>query len=146
MMFDILLLLLFNDYSIIGGIYMNPGYPVWIFVLIGAVVLFNTIGLIVAIIIMRHNKRGRPIMKAAEREDFITALGGRKNIKQIISAIGSRLTLELYDYDVIDRDRLRLFGVSSVLVMSSKVTLVVEGQAQAFAASLDASLSQQPGE
>ena len=50
-----------------------------------------------------------------------------------MTAIGSRLSLKLENNELINKDKLKELGVSSVLVMSNKVTLVIEGQAEKVA-------------
>ena len=71
--------------------------------------------------------------------DWFMALGGKENIKEAM-AVGSRLVLKLVNQEEIDRDRLKELGVSSVLVMSNKVTLVIEGQAEKVAETINNSL------
>lgn len=66
---------------------------------------------------------------------WLLALGGKENIKEVY-AVGSRLNINLEDKEIIDREKLKELGVSSVLVMSNKITLVIEGQAEKIAASL----------
>ena len=61
------------------------------------------------------------------------------NIKEI-KAIGSRLNLVLLDKEKINRGRLKELGVTSILVMSNKVTLVIEGQAEKIASSIQKDL------
>ncbi len=57
------------------------------------------------------------------------AIGGKNNIKAV-NAMGSRLTLELVDSNLIDKDKLKELGVSNILVMSEKIILVVEDNAE----------------
>lgn len=57
------------------------------------------------------------------------AIGGQNNIKSV-TAMGSRLTLELVDSNLIDKDKLKELGVSNILVMSEKIILVVEDNAE----------------
>ena len=57
-----------------------------------------------------------------------------------MTAIGSRLSVSLLDKEKIDREKLKELGVSSVLVMSNKVTLVIEDKAEQVAASIQKDL------
>ena len=93
--------------------------------------------LVVAIMIIR-NKVSKPKAKI-NNDEWILALGGKENIKEV-TAIGSRLSLTLQDKETIDREKLKTLGVSSVLVMSNKVTLVIEDKAEKIAESLKQSL------
>ena len=63
---------------------------------------------------------------------WLLALGDKDNIKEV-TAIGSRLTVNLVDNEKIERNKLKELGVSSVLVMSNKVTLVIEDKAEKIA-------------
>ena len=67
--------------------------------------------------------------RAAKNNDIIIALGGRDNIVSFSSA-GSRLSLVLKDYSLMEDDALKALGVSSISKMSSKVTLVIGKDAQ----------------
>lgn len=62
--------------------------------------------------------------RMAKNNDIIIALGGRDNIVSFSSA-GSRLSLVLKDYSLMEDDALKALGVSSIIKMSSKVTLVI---------------------
>lgn len=67
--------------------------------------------------------------RAAKNNDIIIALGGRDNIVSFSSA-GSRLSLVLKDYSLMEDDALKALGVSSIIKMSSKVTLVIGKDAE----------------
>ena len=71
--------------------------------------------------------------------DWLIALGDKDNIKEVM-ATGSRLSVVLFDKEKIDREKLKELGVSSVLVMSNKVTLVIEDKAESVAASIQKEL------
>ena len=99
---------------------------------IGGVVL---IGVVVLIVLFLKRRKGPKLVE----EDWFSALGGKENIKEAI-AVGSRLSLNLVDKDSINRERLKELGVSSILVMSNKVTLVIEGKAEKVASLINDSL------
>ena len=109
---------------------INPVYLTLI--IVGGVILVAAI--IVIILLTRKNKKDY-----FNENDWLTALGGKENIKEV-SAIGSRLSVNLTDKEIIDREKLKQLGVSSVLVMSNKVTLVIEGKAEQVAASIQKGL------
>ena len=92
------------------------------------------VAILLIIFLLRRNKKPQFI-----ETDWFEALGGKENIKEAI-AVGSRLSLYLNNKDAINRDRLKELGVSSVLVMSNKVTLVIEGQAEKVASMINNSL------
>ena len=93
------------------------------------------ISVIALILVLRKRKKNPKVVDT----DWFLALGGKENIKEA-TAVGSRLNLNLANKDIIDRVKLKELGVSSVLVMSNKVTLVIEGQAEKIAQVINNSL------
>ena len=94
---------------------------------------------IVAIILVVAIVKGRSKKAGVDNSAWLIALGNKENIKEI-TATGSRLSVVLVDKEIIDRGKLKELGVSSVLVMSNKVTLVIEGKAEQIAASMQKEL------
>lgn len=101
-------------------------------IIVGAVIVVASIVLV--ILLTRRNKKNR-----FNDGDWIIALGNKENIKEI-TATGSRLSLNLVDKEIIDREKLKKLGVSSILVMSNKVTLVIEDKAEQVAALIQKNL------
>ena len=71
---------------------------------------------------------------------WIDNLGGRENIASV-TQVGSRINLVLKDKELINKDNLKELGVKSVLVMSNKVTLVVENNAENIAKAINEALN-----
>ena len=94
--------------------------------------------LVVVLLFIRNKVKNSPKNKV-NNDDWFNALGGKENVKEI-SAVGSRLSLNLIDKEKIDREKLKTLGVSSVVTMSNKVTLVIEGKAEKIAETLKGSL------
>ena len=114
---------------------INPGmYAIWIGI---GLLVITIIFLIFYCTVFR--KRNKKIKAKFDNNAWIAALGNKENIVEI-SGVGSRLSVKLVDKDKIDREKLKELGVSSVLVMSNKVTLVVEGQAEKLSEILNANL------
>ena len=111
---------------------VNANIVIWVAVIDAVLLLF------VLFMIIRHFVMKSPKVKVNNDEWFI-ALGGKENIKEI-NATGSRLSLNLLDKEVIDREKLKTLGVTSVVSMSNKVTLVIEGKAEQIAETLKQSL------
>ena len=105
-----------------------------LFIVAGLVVI---IGIVLLVYFLVHRKKGQKVI--IDNNVWFLALGNKENVKEI-RGVGSRLTIKLVDKDKIDRAKLKELGVSSVLVMSNKVTLVVEGQAEKFSDILNANL------
>ena len=106
--------------------------------IIGLIVINSLMLLLVIIMVIRFHIQKSPKVKVDNNEWFM-ALGGIENIKEI-NAVGSRLSLNLNDKEAIDREKLKTLGVSSVVSMSNKVTLVIEGKAEKIAETLKQSL------
>ena len=111
---------------------VNPQIVIWVSV-IDALLL-----LVVIVMVIHFHITKSPKVKVDNNEWFV-ALGGKENVKEI-TAVGSRLSLNLADKEVIDREKLKTLGVSSVVVMSNKVTLVIEDKAEKIAETLKQSL------
>ncbi|MDY0345117.1 MAG: hypothetical protein WCX85_03230 [Bacilli bacterium] len=77
-------------------------------------------------------KKSRHIKIVFNTNDFLLALGGRDNI-EFISAKGSRLALSLKEKNLLNEEELKKQGVISIIKMSSKITLVLEGSAESIA-------------
>ena len=105
----------------------NQIKPLAIVLIVMAVVFFlAALGIVIYLIV--SNKKE----KTNNSGVWLLALGNKENIKEV-SAVGSRLTVSLEDKEKIDRVKLKELGVSSVLVMSNKITLVIEGKAEKIA-------------
>lgn len=102
-------------------------------IIVGGSVLFLALVFITLLLIIKNKKKKFVI----SNDEWFLALGGNDNIVSV-NATGSRLTLVLNDKEKINREALNNLGVTSVLVMSNKVTLVIEGQAENIARSLSA--------
>ena len=111
---------------------VNPNIIIWLAVLDALLLL------VVTIMVVRFHVTKSPKVRVNNDEWFV-ALGGKENVKEI-NAVGSRLSLNLGNKDAIDREKLKTLGVSSVVTMSNKVTLVIEGKAEKIAETLKQSL------
>lgn len=76
---------------------------------------------------------------AVDNNAWFIALGEKENIKEI-KGVGSRLSVILIDQNKIDKEQLKGLGVSNILTMSNKITLVIEGEAERIANLLNNSL------
>jgi len=108
--------------------------PLPIIMIAGAAVLLIA-AVIIIIFLITHRKN----KKSLDSSVWLIALGNKENVKEV-TATGSRLSVVLENKEIIDREKLKELGVSSVLVMSNKVTLVIEGKAEQIAASIQKDL------
>ena len=95
-----------------------------------ALAVLAVLALIVALLLIRKprgNKKGarRPVEKSA----YLSAMGGEENIVSHLRK-GSRIELVLKDYSLLDKERLKAAGVDSFILMSNKLTLVIQGDAE----------------
>ena len=107
-----------------------------LFIVIGAVA---ALGLVVLVIFLINKSRtkNKKLSQAKQDEKLIEGLGGENNIESIVSVVGSRLSIKLSDPELLKRDLLKEAGITSVIVMSNKVTLVIENRAKELSISLE---------
>ena len=79
----------------------------------------------ILIIFLSNRKKGAPAkqVSTAAPDEWLEALGGKDNVVDV-SSTGSRLTAKLKNKDLVNRDKLTELGVSSIVMMSDKITMV----------------------
>lgn len=92
----------------------------WILCLVVVVLIVLTI---VIIFLIKGRKKDNKKPLIAPPDEWVDALGGKENITDI-SATGSRLAVKLVDVNLVNREALTNLGVSSIVQMSGKLTLV----------------------
>ena len=102
--------------------FLLKGIEIALFIIIPIVVL--VLGIVLFLVIKTIRKNNYIANRKKANNELIEALGGRENILQV-QARGSRLTLVLKDYNIIDESKLKERGVSSIIKMSEKITLVI---------------------
>ena len=83
------------------------------------------IGVIVLLVIRgkgKGNKKGK-VISNADASEWFDALGGSDNVLEV-NATGSRLSVKLINKDLMNREALTKLGVSNIVMMSDKITLV----------------------
>ena len=107
-------------------------YGVWIaisFALIIVIVL--SIFLIVSLLKKKSlNKQSQ--INNIDNDEVLISLGGKDNIIEHF-VNGSRLSLTLKNYDLVNIEKLNELGFPSVIKMSNKITLVYEGDLESLA-------------
>ena len=94
----------------------------WIICVAVVVIILLTI-LIVFVFKNKKSKKPKKIVSTASADEWVEALGGIDNIVEV-SSMGSRLSIKIKDRELINRDALTNLGVTSIVLMSDKVTLV----------------------
>lgn len=107
-----------------------------LFIVIGAVIALGLI-ILVIFLVNKNREKSKKLTQAAQDEKLIEGLGGANNIEAIVSVVGSRLSIKLFDAELLKRDLLKEAGITSVIVMSNKVTLVIENRAKELSKSLE---------
>ena len=103
-------------------------YGIWIAVALAAAAFITVVVLFIIAKVKDKNGQVVEVAKPALRErgkEILAALGGKENILEH-SLNGSRLTLSLNDYNVVDEAKLNSLGVDSVIKMSNKIILVIK--------------------
>ena len=93
-----------------------------------ALIVVAVLALVVALLLLLKPKKKltpRPVEKSA----YLSAMGGEENIVSHLRK-GSRIELVLKDYSLLDKERLKAAGVDSFILMSNKLTLVIQGDAE----------------
>lgn len=81
---------------------------------------------IVVILLVRKSKKKD---EGSLFDQIISYFGGRENIKEA-SSRGSRLSLVLDDYSLVNEDELKKIGVTSSIKMTNKITFVIGDKAK----------------
>ena len=93
-----------------------------------ALAVLAVLALVVALLLLLKPKK-KPAPRPVEKSAYLSAMGGEENIVSHLRK-GSRIELVLKDYSKVDKEKLRSIGVDSFLLMSNKLTLVVQGDAE----------------
>lgn len=96
--------------------------------IVAVIVIILAIALIAA-----HRNRQKGQAKAGghrviDATAYVTALGGKENIVSH-QLVRSRIVLELANYELVDKEKLKEAGVDGFIMMSDKLTLVIKGDA-----------------
>lgn len=113
----------------------NTEFPWFLIALFVATGILMIATVVVLIIFLKKKK----VVKV-DNSLWIDNLGGKDNIESI-NQVGSRINLVLKDKEMINKDNLKELGVKSVLVMSNKVTLVIENNAEDIARAINEALN-----
>lgn len=108
----------------------------WYIIALFALTAVLIIALIIVLIIFFKKGKATKI----DNSLWLDNLGGKDNIVSV-NQVGSRINLSLKDKDIINKDSLKELGVKSILVMSNKVTLVVESNADNIAKAINEALN-----
>ena len=93
-----------------------------------ALIVVAVLALVVGLLFLLKPKK-KPAPRPVEKSAYLSAMGGEENIVSHLRK-GSRIELVLKDYSLLDKERLKAAGVDSFILMSNKLTLVIQGDAE----------------
>lgn len=93
-----------------------------------ALAVLAVLALVIALLLLLKPKK-KPAPRPVEKSAYLSAMGGEENIVSHLRK-GSRIELVLKDYSLLDKERLKAAGVDSFILMSNKLTLVIQGDAE----------------
>lgn len=100
-------------------------YALWICL---AIILIILVTLFFLLVLPRIKQKKKKTASITDAVDWIDSLGGNSNIISSSSS-RSRLTLEVKDATLVDQNKLKMLGVSSIIFMSKKIILVIDNGA-----------------
>ena len=92
-----------------------------------ALIVVAVLALVVGLLFLLKPKK-KPAPRPVEKSAYLSAMGGEENIVSHLRK-GSRIELVLKDYSLLDKERLKAAGVDSFILMSNKLTLVIQEDA-----------------
>ena len=96
--------------------------------IVGIIVLVLAITVIIALVRRKKKLKDGPKKRIINVSAYISALGGADNIVSH-ELMRSRIVLVLKNYDIVDKEKLKEAGVDGFIMMSDKLTLVIQGDA-----------------
>ena len=112
-------------------------YGMWIAIAFASLILIA----LIILFCVAYSKRKKGSLnkdKKVEQKDlsaFISSLGGKENIISFANN-GSRLNIELKNYDLVDENKLNEIGIASLIKMSNKIVLVIKDDMSKYLALL----------
>ncbi len=96
--------------------------------IVGIIILVLAITVIIALVRRKKKLKDGPKKRIINASAYISALGGADNIVSH-ELMRSRIVLVLKNYDIVDKEKLKEAGVDGFIMMSDKLTLVIQGDA-----------------
>lgn len=110
--------------------FLKVGLPIIVGTLAAALIIF------IIVLILKRNRKSSSQKEEDEFNLLVNSLGGRNNILSITNS-RSRINLKLKNPSLIDRDSLRKCGVTSIVNMSEKISLVFSNDASKTAQKIE---------
>lgn len=107
-------------------LYLSDFTPYSIVLIVLCIIAF--LGAITCVIYL-INKKSKKNSSYSLISGIFESLGGKENIKELYSK-GSRLTFILYDKEKLNEPQLKNLGITSIIYMSNKTTIIIGSLAQ----------------
>ena len=107
-------------------------YGVWIAISFALIIVIVLSIFLIASLLKKKSLNKQSQINNIDNDEVLIALGGKDNIIEHF-VNGSRLSLILKNYDVVNIEKLNELGFPSVIKMSNKITLVYEGDLESLA-------------
>lgn len=110
-----------NEFLNANALYIALGFIGLIVLVVGGIVLFN---------VLRKKKNQKQKSDNAVNL-FYEYIGNKENIVSI-KLNGSRLTVVLNDYNLVNKEQLKTLGVVSIVALKDKMTLVLSEEGKKY--------------
>ena len=110
-----------NEFLNANALYIALGFIGLIVLVVGGIVLFN---------VLRRKKNQKQKSDNAVNL-FYEYIGNKENIVSI-KLNGSRLTVVLNDYNLVNKEQLKTLGVVSIVALKDKMTLVLSEEGKKY--------------
>lgn len=110
-----------NEFLNANALYIALGFIGLIVLVVGGIVLFN---------VLRKKKKQKQKSDNAVNL-FYEYIGNKENIVSI-KLNGSRLTVVLNDYNLVNKEQLKTLGVVSIVALKDKMTLVLSEEGKKY--------------
>jgi len=127
--------MVYSDFQVDFSNFLRT-YAIWICL---AIILIILVTLFFLLVLPRIKQNSKKTISITEGADWVNSLGGKSNIISV-SASRSRLNLEVKDTSLINQNKLKTLGVSSVIIMSQKVILVIDNGADEIKEKIEKSI------
>ena len=91
-------------------------------IIAGAILLVS--GIVLTIVLLKRKAKDN---SGREYPNLLDALGGKENISSL-NCKGSRISVVVIDKKIVDKEKIKLEGIETIVVSNKKVTMVVDNK------------------
>lgn len=98
-----------------------------IVVVVGTLITFILLKKFNKLPFKRNKKEEKKVeFKIENNDELLETFGGKENIEQV-ELKGSRLSIQLKDMNLFNKEKIKEFGIDRILLMSNKIILIGDG-------------------